>query len=401
MDYAQQPLNDLLNLLQGYQGTNLGQVPLALRTETLRKIDGDLRLIDLLDIGGEAFVFAAADPAGRKVVAKVALPKLVTNKPAPQKSQVIFKLWKSRALTNTNINVERERFKEGIKIQVQLSRLLTKVPSSDFYIPTVHYQKDIPCLYYVMEFIEGKKIVRWLKEKADIVYSLTQFCKLLAGVQFIHQYGIVHRDLKSDNIFITDHDRIGILDWTLAKEIGRNLTIVGVPTPMGSLPYASPKILANQHGWEATYPDDIFALGFILIEFLTFEKLQEPKEFDLYNIDDLQLFIDQCRGMIPETFHKIFNKATALIEEDRYQDVGTFLHDIRAKLDEIKSQMDTQRHSDNGRTQRVHIPIIVARPDVPDDLCADCSFNSQLCLKYKLCNKVMAAMKALKQEGWI
>lgn len=344
------PLIELLKRLQGYQFVQLGAVPQALCREILYKIDSSLTFIGLSDIAGESFIFKAKASASNFVAIKIALPSLFSGVGKKDRVDWAF-LNPFRGKDIVDDNTMRTRFIEGCKIHAQLYKLLQENKSKDFLIPRLFCVKQDPCLYCVMEWIEGIKIIRWLKEKKSLIYSLTCFIKLLECVKFFHDYQIIHRDIKSDNMLIargeTTNDCIVLLDWTISKLLDRDLTCVG--TAMGTLPYASPKILAHEDSKNASYPDDIFALGLVLFEFVHMEKLSKPVGLDIREERDLQFFLDKLTNLLPLSLQKIFQKATAIDEAKRYQVVTEFLDDIAEKTEEIKK---TQEYMDLPETKK-------------------------------------------------
>jgi len=131
--------------------------------------------------------------------------------------------------------------------------------------------------YLVSEFLDGQSLREMLAagvipRRKVIDYAL-QICKGLAGA---HDKGIIHRDLKPDNIFVTQDDRVKVLDFGLAKQLnataaaeGATLT-AGVPTTpgtvMGTVGYMSPEQVRGQ---QIDHRSDIFSFGAVLYEMMS------------------------------------------------------------------------------------------------------------------------------------
>ena len=119
-------------------------------------------------------------------------------------------------------------------------------------------------LYLVMELIDGRSLSTVLEESRplDVVDSL-QICLELANcLTALHEAGLIHRDIKPDNIFIQPDGRPRLLDLGLARDLGgEKLTKTGVI--LGSPFYMSPALCMGE---KATSSDDIFALGMTLLQ---------------------------------------------------------------------------------------------------------------------------------------
>ncbi len=123
--------------------------------------------------------------------------------------------------------------------------------------------------YFVMEYIEGQRIDRYMEERAlSVEERLALFIQICQAVQFAHGKLVVHRDLKPSNILVTALGETKLLDFGIAKllsiEPETGSTFTGV-RPM-TLEYASPE---QVRGEAVTIASDIYALGVLLYELLT------------------------------------------------------------------------------------------------------------------------------------
>ncbi len=128
-------------------------------------------------------------------------------------------------------------------------------------------------LYFAMELLEGLPLTDVIETESPIPFEravdlLTQTCDSLAEA---HEAGILHRDLKPDNLFITRNDGeefLTVLDFGIAKKVSQATPTVRI-TDTGMIPgtphYVSPE---QAHGREATPCSDLYALGIILYEML-------------------------------------------------------------------------------------------------------------------------------------
>src|ERR1039457_234951 len=125
--------------------------------------------------------------------------------------------------------------------------------------------------YLVMEYLEGQTLGELLKSvpplpEPDAVKIASRICEALA---YMHEHGVVHRDLKPQNIMMCNDGSIRIMDFGIAKALAsRRLTFVGFTPAMGTPDYMAPEQVRGSRGDQRT---DIYSLGAILYEMATGE----------------------------------------------------------------------------------------------------------------------------------
>jgi serine/threonine protein kinase len=120
-----------------------------------------------------------------------------------------------------------------------------------------------------MTYIQGKSIKELIKQKEidgwDMGKITNVAVQIAEGLSEAHQKGIVHRDIKSDNIMLNNEGLVKIMDFGLAKLKGApKVTQIG--STVGTLAYMSPE---QAQGMEVDRRSDIFSLGAILYEMIT------------------------------------------------------------------------------------------------------------------------------------
>ena len=184
-------------------------------------------------------------------------------------------------------------------------------------------------LYMVMEFVEGKTLkVHSGSEPLSIKRVLELAIQIGDGLADAHEKGIVHRDIKSENIMVTLKGQVKIMDFGLAKVKGATkLTKAG--STLGTAAYMSPE---QAQGEDVDRRSDIFSFGVVLYELLT-GRLPFKGEhhaalmYSLINEDPppIARFNDK---VTPET-ERIVSKALAKDRDDRYQHVDELVADLR------------------------------------------------------------------------
>lgn len=113
----------------------------------------------------------------------------------------------------------------------------------------------------VMEYIEGRTLAEFIKENPSLTMQRRVFMQLLNAVAYIHRCGLVHNDIKPENIIITRTDNdVKLIDFGLADSDAHYLLRTLGCTPS----YASPELLARQKDIDAR--SDIYSLGVIMKE---------------------------------------------------------------------------------------------------------------------------------------
>jgi serine/threonine protein kinase/Tfp pilus assembly protein PilF len=192
--------------------------------------------------------------------------------------------------------------------------------------------------YIAMEYIHGgslrDRISRAeLSMRQILDYSL-QLCDALSKA---HDAGIVHRDIKSDNILIDDHDNIRIVDFGLAK-LKNASRLTKTPSTMGTLSYSSPEHFKGQ---EVDHRGDIWSVGVVLYEMIT-GHMPFSGEYEsalIYSVlNENPVPITRYKTDIPDGIPCIISRALNKDVSFRYQDIKDFLADLKRIDIEEKSK---------------------------------------------------------------
>jgi serine/threonine-protein kinase len=208
---------------------------------------------------------------------------------------------------------------------------------------------DIGCdngvYYMVMEFVEGrtlKSIIdaeRVIEEKDAIGYAI-QICAALSSA---HKRGIIHRDIKPQNILIDPDNRAKVTDFGIAKSLSARHE--DDSQVIGSVYYISPE---QARGESVDTRTDIYSLGIMLYEMTTGELPyvgDQTVSVALKHINEQITEPAQKNPILSESINKIILKATSKNKKDRYRTMDAFRDDlVRAMVDPSGEYVDLPNH---------------------------------------------------------
>jgi len=171
------------------------------------------------------------------------------------------------------------------------------------------------------------------------------------GLQEAHERKIVHRDIKSANIMITDKDQIKIMDFGLAK-IGKGELITKQGTTLGTVAYMSPE---QAKGEEVDHRTDIWSVGVLLYEVISGRRpfRGDYDQAVLYSIlNEEPEPITALRTGVPMELERIVNKCLEKEPSDRYQHADELIADSGRLKKELKSGVIPSRKVVRSETPR-------------------------------------------------
>jgi len=184
-------------------------------------------------------------------------------------------------------------------------------------------------VFIVMAIYEGTPLNRKIeKSPLKIDEAVDVAIQAAEGLQAAHEKGIVHRDVKSSNIMVTDRGRAVIMDFGLAHSRGMSkLTKTG--STLGTVPYMSPE---QARGDKVDHRTDIWSLGVVLYEMIG-GRLPFKSEYQdaiVYSIlNEPPPPITSLRSDVPMKLEEILNKCLEKKASDRYQHADELIVDLR------------------------------------------------------------------------
>ena len=189
--------------------------------------------------------------------------------------------------------------------------------------------------YLIMEYVEGRTLKEIINKMGPLSLdrSLDYTHQILAGLNHAHSYGVIHRDIKPQNIMITPEGQVKIMDFGLAMNL-TDTTITYDTSVFGSVYYIAPEIAQKGSGDARV---DIYSTGIVLYEMLTCQLPytgDSPITIALQHVEGDYTPIDDIDEDIPYEVARIVDKAMSVNPADRYSNTKIMMGDIETAADE-------------------------------------------------------------------
>ncbi len=224
---------------------------------------------------------------------------------------------------------EIERFKVEAKAAASLNH-----PD----ITTIHaIEESEDQTFIVMEYINGVELSEKIRTGGiSIAEAVNISIQIAEGLEAAHKKGIVHRDIKSQNIMITAEGKVKIMDFGLAR-IGKDTQVTKVGAASGTLTYMAPEQI---RGADADARSDIFSFGVVMYEMFTrhlpFEGEYEASILHLI-LNEQPEPMGKYKSDLPPGLCEIISRTLEKNPDDRYQSVSEVLADLY-RLQEHKAK---------------------------------------------------------------
>ena len=187
--------------------------------------------------------------------------------------------------------------------------------------------------YIVMEYIDGITLKDFIRTQKAIPYTIAVkiTMQILSALQHAHERGIIHRDIKSQNIMILSDGTIKVMDFGIAR-ISKFETVTMTDKAIGTVYYISPEQARGEHTDEKS---DIYSVGVMLYEMLTgalpFDG-DTPVSVAIKQIQSTPKEPRQINKMIPVGLEQIVRRAMMKTPEKRYASAIDMINDLKLVL---------------------------------------------------------------------
>ena len=208
--------------------------------------------------------------------------------------------------------------------------------------------------YFIsMRYIDGLSLGQVLEERGPLTWKETLAIskQISKALQFAHDKGLVHRDVKPGNILISENEGAILTDFGLVKAMQSSGMSTRTGAIIGTPQYIPPEVWK---GKSSTSASDQYALACILIEMLTGETLFQaptPPAIMLKHFEPVELPADWQDG-VPEGIERVIEKALAQKPGERYGKISLFIETIESLVAELENESLTQEQAEKTKQEK-------------------------------------------------
>ncbi|MBQ4640161.1 MAG: Stk1 family PASTA domain-containing Ser/Thr kinase [Clostridia bacterium] len=267
-------------------------------------LDNRYELVEFIGQGGMALVYRAKDQrTGHQVAVKILRPEFA----------------------------EDEEFLERFDREAQTASKM----SHHNIVNLLDIGQEGELRYLVMEYVHGRTLKEVILQKGALPFNVAAqiAIRILSALRHAHGNGIIHRDIKSQNILVNEDGHIKVSDFGIARVAGSN-TISKTDNVMGSVHYFSPE---QAKGESVTYGSDLYSVGIVFYEMLTGQLPFDgdtPVAIAMQHIGAKPREISDLNPAVPPALTAVVKRAMEKSLDKRYQNAVDMAQDIKRALEE-------------------------------------------------------------------
>lgn len=288
-----------------------------------KRLDSRYEIQEIVGVGGMSVVYKAYDNVDDRIVA--------------------VKILKDEFLTN-------EEFVRRFKNESKAIALLSHPNIVKVY--DVSFGEKLQ--YIVMEYVDGITLKEYIQKQGAITWNDALFftTQILKALQHAHDKGIVHRDIKPQNIILLPNGNLKVADFGIAR-FSRSDTKTLTETAIGSVHYISPEQAKGEFTDEKA---DIYSVGVVLYEMLAGKvpfEAESAVSVALMQLQSNAKRLTEINPDIPLGLEQICIHAMQKDPKDRYQSATEMLLDVEEIIKNPKTEFDYSYFVDKEPTKYV------------------------------------------------
>ena len=195
--------------------------------------------------------------------------------------------------------------------------------------------KEVRFPFIVMEYVEGHTVRELLKDGAAV--PIDEAAEIVVGIlgalEYAHNEGIVHRDIKPGNVMLTPTGQVKVMDFGIARALAdQSATVTQANSVVGTAQYLSPE---QARGETVDTRSDLYSTGCVLFELLTGRPPfvgESAVSVAYQHVREVPPTPSSIASDIPDSLDRVTMKALAKDKNERYSDAGAFRSDLLTVL---------------------------------------------------------------------
>ena len=192
--------------------------------------------------------------------------------------------------------------------------------------------------FIVFEYVDGENLKRLIERRGPVpvALALELVIQIAHGLSFAHQQGLVHRDVKPQNVLLNGDGRAKVTDFGIARSLDVQHGMTQTGTVLGTSDYIAPE---QAQGQRVDEHSDVYSLGVVLYELLTSEVPFPGENFvsvAMRHINEPAPSIRDKRPDVPQRVDEAVRRAMAKDPADRFATMAEFRTELEACLAELQ-----------------------------------------------------------------